>query len=200
MFCKQKFECAVFENCSASVIASESEWQSRLSHVLRQIGFGASYRLTSDRGLTQRHPTHLPFLIIHWQADTSFALNTIREVRSTPDDDVRFMPIIMLAGDSTERTIHQHLTLGCDDIIVYPCTAPPLERRLRLQIDREHDYFQTSTYFGPDRRKDETGTTHPDRRGGKGSHYRHIVIKRDVRGGVKVLSNQTFEPEAELAD
>lgn len=145
--------------------------------------------------MSLRHPTHLPFLFVHSDADKALIIKMVAEVRANPDDNIRFMPVIMLSSERSERVVRKFLTLGCDDIILYPCTAQPLAQRLRMQINQQHDYFQTSSYFGPDRRKNETGETHPDRRGGKESFYRHIEIKRDLRGGVKVLSSQTFEPQ-----
>ena len=185
----------MFEQCSAYVISSEIEWQSRLSYVLRQVGFSECIRLSSTRGILPLHPTHLPFLLIHSNADKQFALKSVDQVRTNGDDAIRFMPIIMLTDEQSERTIQKFLALGCDDIVLYPCTAPPLAKRLRMQILQSQKYFQTQSYFGPDRRRNETAPPHPDRRGGKGSLYQNFEIKRDVRGGVKILSSQTFEPQ-----
>lgn len=126
-------------------------------------------------------------------------MEVIQEARANQDDNIRFMPIIMLTSNQNERIIRKFLMLGCDDIILYPCTSQPLANRLRMQIDQQFDYFQTAKYFGPDRRKKEHDADHPDRRGGKDSYYRHIEIRRDLRGGVKVLSSQVFEPETRAA-
>lgn len=126
-------------------------------------------------------------------------MEVIQEARANQDDNIRFMPIIMLTSNQNERIIRKFLALGCDDIILYPCTSQPLANRLRMQIDQQFDYFQTAKYFGPDRRKKEHDEDHPDRRGGKNSYYRHIEIRRDLRGGVKVLSSQVFEPETRAA-
>jgi len=186
----------VFEQCSAYVISSEVEWQSRLSYIMRQVGFSECIRLSGTRGILPRHPTHLPFLLIHSNANKQFALKTVDQVRANGDDTVRFMPIIMLTDEQSERTIQKFLVLGCDDIFLYPCTARPLAKRLRMQISQPQEYFQTANYFGPDRRRNESGPTHPDRRGGKGSQYQRFEIKRDIRGGVKILSSQTFEPQS----
>jgi len=185
----------VFEHCSAYVIASEIEWQSRLSYIMRQVGFSECIRLSATRSILPRHPTHLPFFFIHSNANKALAVKTVNEVRANGDDTVRFMPIIMLTDEMSERTIRKFMTLGCDDIILFPCTAPLLAQRLRLQVDKQRDYFQTTTYFGPDRRRSGSDNDHPERRDGKGSTYRHIEIKRDIRGGVKVLSTKTFKPE-----
>ena len=118
------------------------------------------------------------------------------EVRADGDDNVKYMPIIMLTEERSERVVQSYLTQGCDDIILYPSTVRLMTRRLRLQVNQPHDYFETSTYFGPDRRRGETGPGHPDRREGMASFYRHIEIRRDLRGGVKILSSHTFEPQA----
>ena len=185
----------MFENCSAYVIVNDSEWQTRLSHIMRQIGFNAIYKLVNTQALATRHPTHLPFLFIHSKSDRTFFEDVVGEIRNDGDDDVRFMPIIMLSSDHTEQEIGRHLALGCDDIIIYPSPVRRVVARLRQQIHLPQEYFQTATYFGPDRRKGQNAKDHPDRRGGVDSYYRRITIRRDIRGGIKILSNETHQPQ-----
>lgn len=189
----------MFKKCSAHLLVPENEWQTRLSYVIRQIGFSETHRLHSPKELENNRPGLLPFLLLHSNIDPAMTQDYVSMARLSGNDDIRFMPIIMLADDRSEASVERYLKLGCDDIILYPCSGASLARRLRMQIGLKHDYFQTKDYFGPDRRKNEAGAPHSKRRGGRDAYYRHIEIKRTVRGGIKVLSNQSFDPNEKLA-
>lgn len=189
----------MFENCSAYVIAGEEEYRRRLSPILDKIGFGIAGRLGADDGLAMPagSVSRLPFLIVHSGVDFAAVEKVVALLRNRPEDQFRFIPIVALLDNRYESTVRNYIGLGCDDIVIYPCTARELRRRLKQQIERERDYYQTPDYFGPDRR----GTAFANRQGpfreGQGE-CRHIVITRDLNGAVTVVSD-TVETARESA-
>jgi hypothetical protein len=76
--------------------------------------------------------------------------------------------------------------MGFDDIIALPYSAGDLSERILRQVGRTHTYYETATYFGPDRRN-RTGherSTDSDHGGGQ---FRRIEIVRNPESGVAVL-------------
>ncbi len=181
----------MFENCSAYVIAGEQEWRRRLSPILDKIGFGIAGRLGAGDGLAMPagSVSRLPFLIVHSEVDFAAVEQVVALLRNRPEDQFRFIPIVALLDNRSESMVRGYIGLGCDDIVIYPCTAGELRRRLKHQIGHERDYYRTPDYFGPDRR----GTAFAEDRTGSGragtGECRHIVISRDLSGAVTILSD-----------
>lgn len=185
----------MFKNCNAYTIAEESEWQGRLSGVLGQVGFRYSIRLEAAGRLDSTSSNMLNYLIIHSSRSRDLVYSVTKAVRSSGDDRIRFMPIIVLMDASFESEVHEFINLGCDDIIIYPCPTNQLAKRLALQFKTKREYFQTDTYFGPDRRIATYDKPNSNRNDGKDSTYTHIIIKREVTGRINIVSRTQHTPE-----
>lgn len=188
----------MFKNCNAYTIADENEWQGRLSGIMQQIGFRYSIRLEAASRLGATNAGMLNFLIIHSSKSRDLVYSITKAIRSSNDDKVRFMPIIVLLDASLESEVHEFINLGCDDIMIYPCAAKKMAQRLELQVKSQREYFETENYFGPDRRITTYDEPHPKRQGGKQSRYKHMLIKREVSGRVNIVSETMHTPEQQL--
>lgn len=184
----------MFKNCIAFTIASEAEWRGRLSAVLQQIGFRQSIRLNAAESLMPADHTRLHFLLMHSSMNRDLIHKITQFVRSSADENIRFMPIVVLLDASLESEVQEFLQLGCDDIIIYPCSAKTITQRLVQQVNTQRDYFQTDNYFGPDRRQLGMNEDHPERRGGKESSFRHMVISRAITGKIEIVSDTQHTP------
>ncbi len=74
--------------------------------------------------------------------------------------------------------------MGFDDVIALPITGDDVGGRIERQIDRIHTYYETATYFGPDRRNRNGGTprsTGSDRGGGQFRPHRDQAQSRHGR-------------------
>lgn len=184
----------VFKNCNAYTIADEKEWQGRLSGIMQQIGFRYNIKLEAAGTLSSSTAGMLNFLIMHSSKSRDLVYTITKAIRSSNDDVIRFMPIIVLLDASLESEVHQFINLGCDDIIIYPCPPQKMAQRLELQVNTQREYFETDNYFGPDRRITTYDKPHPLRQGGKQSTYKHILIKRQLTGRINIISETMHTP------
>ncbi len=171
------------------------EWESRLSTIMKQVGFRKSLRLDAEEHLDPSDRKRLHFLVMHSSKNKDLIYKITKLVRSSREDNIRFMPIIVLLDTSKESAVQEFLNLGCDDILIYPCSAKVIAHRLKQQVRKPRDFYETEQYFGPDRRIHAPNQEHPDRRNGEGSTYKHIVIERSVDGGIKIISTTQHAPQ-----
>ena len=107
-------------------------------------------------------------------------------------DDVRYAPVVLFAADGPFEQYLSYIDMGFDDIITLPENATIVEQRLIAQLDTEHTYFETATYFGPDRRRMEVEVPHQFQRSdAPHSHVRHYFA-RDPRRGIVVLHSDSY--------
>ncbi len=64
--------------------------------------------------------------------------------------------------------------------------------RLRRQLNTPITYFETSTYFGPDRRRFGQKRNNARQFQHTSQSYRRIEIKRDPLNGVQILGDTSF--------
>ena len=81
------------------------------------------------------------------------------------------------------------IAMGFDDVIALPIGGDDVSDRIARQIGRIQTYYETSTYFGPDRRNRTGG---PERGSGSdhgGGQFRRIEIVRNPETGIDVISD-----------
>lgn len=76
----------------------------------------------------------------------------IRAVRRNPDFTNRYMPIIVLTGDSKVETVRELIDLGINKFLSKPATAKTLIEAVRSVLERPKAFVTSKDYFGPDRR------------------------------------------------
>ena len=86
----------------------------------------------------------------------------IVDFRMTPIDGVEFTRLVRNAPDSRNRylpiraRVVEARDAGCTEIVVKPMTAKALIGRLQAVIFQPRDFVRTKTYFGPDRRRQQS--------------------------------------------
>jgi hypothetical protein len=76
--------------------------------------------------------------------------------------------------------------MGFDDVIALPYTSGDLSERIFRQVGHMQTYYETATYFGPDRRN-RAGNPRSSGSDHGGGEYRRIEIMRNPLTGVDVL-------------
>lgn len=114
-------------------------------------------------------------------------------VRGSRNRQVEFAPLISFCEVPSERNIRTYLNMGFDDILVPPFHAKNVKARLELQMARRIIFFETATYFGPDRRRMEGFNADGHALRGKGGDHRRIEMVRDPNIGVKILKDERFK-------
>lgn len=106
-------------------------------------------------------------------------------IRFCPSRRVRFSPLIYFSESPSLAAIRLCVAMGFDDVLTVPFIEQRVAGRIGRQIDRTQVYFETGSYFGPDRRRTQEAVTDSGR-GASGQH-RRIEIIRSIANGVSVL-------------
>ena len=138
----------------------------------------------------ERVADHIPlcFFLFAEVQDVRKLVAPARAIRFAGGRRVRFSPLVYFSRNPSIETIKACMSMGCDDVITEPFRASRVAPRLMRQVDTELVYYETSSYFGPDRRRrldDRSGL--PERRGE--GQFRRLEIVRHASTGVNVLSD-----------
>lgn len=187
----------MFAHSTALLLTNDKNWYARMHTLVMQTGFKEARAFPENpAALAEFHRGPLPFIFVCSNLRPDDLRCAFLAVRSHADLSIRFMPIIMLTEQNDMPTIMKFINLGCDDVITMPRTALQMVDRLKQQVGRPRDYFQTDSYFGPDRRRFGTATTATDSTRGGGRHFfRHFTIQRDLRRGITILNTEVFSPK-----
>lgn len=185
----------MFENSIAFTISTSREGHWRLAEFTDWAGFARATPYRNVHLMAQEKNILLPFCLVDGKTDPALIKEAMADIRSSPEIDICFMPIVMLTAETSEAFIASSIASGFDDVIALPCRTADFAQRIKHQMETQLNYFKTETYFGPDRRRGRAATHHPDRRGGAGYSYEKFVIRRNRRSGVKILSHEKFSPD-----
>ncbi|MEO6395554.1 MAG: hypothetical protein ABIO40_06550 [Devosia sp.] len=136
----------------------------------------------------QAHETPLLFFLCAAVADVASLKPMADAIRFSPSRKLRFSPLIYFARKPSTDNIKACINMGFDDVIALPIAAEQLTTRIGRQIGTLQIYYETATYFGPDRRERIGGAETDPRRGGGGEFHR-IEIIRSPETGVDVLKD-----------
>lgn len=172
----------MLERCVAHLIARGDDQVRMLERIGSRAGF---VQLQPLGGGVSGAPSALKlnYFLVHHQLGPAALEAVLRSVRTSIIDDVRFAPVVLFAADGPFEEYLKYIDMGFDDIVTLPEKAVIVEQRLLAQLDTEHMYFETATYFGPDRRRMEVEPpTEHKRVAVPHSHVRHYFTRNPVRG------------------
>jgi len=174
-------------NASAFVIGPPEGAGATLLDLARSLGFVRVERYQSlGRVERQSAETPLAFFLCAAVSDVMSLKPVADTIRYAPSIKMRFSPLIYFAHSLSRECIKSCIRMGFDDVIALPYSAGNIVDRLDRQVGKVHTYYETATYFGPDRRNriDDGRTSQSDHGGGE---YRRIEIIRDPVTGIDVL-------------
>jgi hypothetical protein len=160
------------------------------------IGFESVHRYQGlARADKQAAKTPLIFFLCAPTKDVRSLKPMANALRFSPSLKLRFLPLIYFARDPSLETVKQCIAMGFDDVIALPIGGDDAGDRIARQIGSIKTYYETATYFGPDRRNRTGGerrSTGSDHGGGK---FRRIEILRNPETGVDVISDDANQTE-----
>jgi hypothetical protein len=173
-------------NASAFIVGPPSgAGTPALTELAHTLGF-AKVSAFGGRSSAEKQSALTPLIFFFCAAvsDLKSLKTTADGIRNSRSDAVRFAPLIYFARNPALDTIRACISMGFDDVIALPFGEGVSDRILR-QIGRLQVYYETDTYFGPDRR-DRTATRDaaPD-----GGQFRRYEIVRSAEKGIDVLHN-----------
>ena len=172
---------------SAYILGADNAAVMRLDGLVRSAGFPQARRFVSASDIAQRRHARIAFVFLDEALDPATVAAVRADIRGCAESDLRFMPIVQFSRDVSAKARRAKASLGFDDVIDPESTAGEIARRLEMQLDRNRDYFETATYFGPDRRlgrSADAGTglvVHP---------CRHYVIRRSPVSGIRLVRQE----------
>lgn len=180
----------------AFVVGSESGPREALLDVARGLGFaGVSPFATMAQAEQQMQTTPLCFFLFAATENLQSLRGIAEAVRFSTVRRLRFSPLIYFAESPSVEVISACLNMGFDDIITMPFTRKRVIERVSRQVGQNLVYYETASYFGPDRRG--RGGPAPDRVDKRsGAPFRRLEIVRNLVTGVNVLRDEHIAPAA----
>jgi DNA-binding NarL/FixJ family response regulator len=117
---------------------------------IRKISFCEDIAQTRDH--VENHQVDL--LICDAYLAEKESAQLIRELRDMQQKGDPFLPIVTLTWQPTIEVIHSIVNAGTDLILTLPMSVGKLRNAVEVLIERRKPFVVTSTYIGPDRRKE----------------------------------------------
>jgi hypothetical protein len=161
-----------------------------LRDMARRLGFETVLPFSGVAGAEQQSAqTPLLFFLFAAVDDPQTLKSAADAIRFSPGRKVRFSPLIYFSESPSVAAIRLCAAMGFDDVITLPFIHARIEERLARQIDKTLVYFETPSYFGPDRRdRPPAGSMSLGRAADR--QHRRIEIIRSIQGGVSVLRDE----------
>lgn len=179
----------------AYVVGAESGPGTALLDLARRLGFQIVLPYGGvAQAEQQAASTPICFFLFAEVPDVRSMGSVAQAIRFSSGRRIRFSPMIYFSNNPSMEAIKACINMGFDDIITRPFTKTRVGIRLQRQLNAPLLYFETSSYFGPDRRRFNDGaapapTSPPapsaERRGD--GQYRRLEIMRHLTSGVNVL-------------
>ncbi len=80
-------------------------------------------------------------------------IDFVKLLRNSPDSSSPMIPVIMVTGHLTLRSIQEARDAGVNEFVAKPITVKNIIGRLQVVIDHPKPFFRSDDYFGPDRRR-----------------------------------------------
>ncbi|HVY50108.1 MAG TPA: hypothetical protein VHA07_00960 [Devosia sp.] len=174
-------------NASAFVVGARNGATASLLELAHALGFNPVERYSGlGRVEEQLRRTPLVFFLCAEVPDVSSLKPVADAVRFSALPDIRFLPLIYFARGLSVEGTKACIRMGFDDVIALPYSGGDLGERIFRQIGRPQVYYETATYFGPDRRNRAGNVRSTDSDHG-GGQFRRIEIVRNPLTGVDVL-------------
>jgi len=175
--------------CLACLVAETVAQRKTLETLATRTGFGGISMDATGPAFPDPADRRLAYFFFHCMVGNDLLRQTLGRIRK--DDRLRFSPAVLIADECSKSDVCRYINLGFDDIVVLPEAARVLERRLTNQLTTPVSYFETSTYFGPDRRRSQrlnTPSTVGQKAPGEHRHVRYLVQRGAA--GIEILRRE----------
>lgn len=176
----------------AFVVGPDNGPRAALLDIARGLGFaGVTPFSAMAQAEQQAQITPLCFFLFAATENLETMRGVANAVRFSTVRRLRFSPLIYFAESPSAETIAACLNMGFDDIITMPFTRKRVLERVVRQVGQNLVYYETSSYFGPDRRgRGGAPLDGADNR--KGAPFRRLEIVRNLVSGVNVVRDDHF--------
>lgn len=170
----------------AYVVGPEDGPGAALGELARGLGFaGVSPFSTIAQADAQSQQTPVVFFLFAATENPRGLRGVAEAIRFSASRRLRFSPLIYFAESPSVEAITTCINMGFDDVITMPFTRRRVLERVTRQVGQTLIYYETPSYFGPDRRRSPGAETTVEQR--LGGQYRRLEIVRSLMSGVNVL-------------
>lgn len=113
---------------------------------------------------TSKYATKVDIVLTDWLMPKGSGEELLKWIRSNEEDEIRFLPVIVVSGYTTEYVTARARDLGANETLVKPVSGNGLASRICSVIDNPRPFINISGYFGPDRRRTVMVFQGPERR------------------------------------
>lgn len=92
-------------------------------------------------------------VLTDWLMPDGSGADLLDWIRSSKDDDVRFLPVVVISAYTTERVVSMARDRGANEALVKPVSGMKLAQRILATIDNPRPFVSGGGFFGPDRRR-----------------------------------------------
>jgi two-component system, chemotaxis family, chemotaxis protein CheY len=144
-----------------------------MRRIVRQLlhGFGSREIYEAEDGAAglEAFNGHNPDIVItDWAMPILDGLELTQMIRKPDTNANPYVPIIMLSGHSEKNRVMQARDAGVTEFLAKPIAAKALYERILSVVLNPRPFIRTTTFFGPDRRRNvNPNYSGPERRKGK---------------------------------
>ena len=148
----------VLDNISVLVIDDNKHMSNLVVEILHALGVKNTCQ-AGDAAKAFQELKHFmaDVIIVDWHMEPLDGLDFVRLVRTAKDSPNPYVPIIMLSGYTEFRRITEARDAGINEFLAKPISAKSLYQRIAAIIDNPRPFIRSKSYFGPDRRRQDSG-------------------------------------------
>jgi CheY-like chemotaxis protein len=174
-FFEQKQPAYDLNNFTILVVEDSEYMQSLIASMLKVFGVGEILACANGKEAMEiltvlqaskksKYLTNVDIVLTDWLMPRGPGEDLLRWIRTSERDSIRFLPVIVISGYTTEYIATTARDLGANETLVKPISGNALASRICSVIDNPRPFINAPHYFGPDRRRQEIPYTHMERR------------------------------------
>jgi len=147
-----------FSSLNVLVVEDNKNMQKLLRTILNALGVrNICETTTGNEAFDELQRFEADIVISDWNMEPMNGLEFTRLVRRDERSPNPYIPIIMLTGHTETARVIEARDAGVNMFLAKPISVTALSERLTSLIDNPTRFVRTDTYFGPDRRRKNTG-------------------------------------------
>ncbi len=111
-----------------------------------------------------KYLSSVDIVLTDWLMPKGDGEELLQWIRNNEKDTIRFLPIIVISGYTTQYIATRARDLGANETLVKPISGTSLAARICSVIDNPRPFIKSPNYFGPDRRRQDIPYNGPERR------------------------------------
>lgn len=145
---------AGLEKLKALIVEDNVHMRQLLRSLLNSLGIKQTIEAEDGhRGIAILRETRCDLILTDLAMAPMNGIEFTRYLRNSSESANRFVPIIMITAHTEKHLVEAARDAGISELLAKPVTVQGLVSRISEILERPRSFVQSSTYFGPDRRR-----------------------------------------------